>query len=90
MRRGIAGDGKVLLQCGVSLALPRIVGSVMRFNWVNALTHWFAAPTEPQGRARLNISKFALGVCPRCRGLRGVASLRCSHCGSPAPVTEDA
>jgi hypothetical protein len=59
----------------------------MRFDW---LKHWFAAPAEPQGRTRLNISKFVLGVCPRCRGLRAVASLRCSHCGSPAPVTEDA
>jgi hypothetical protein len=62
----------------------------MRFKWVNALKHWFAAPAESQDRARLNISKFALGVCPRCRGLRGVGSLRCSHCGSAKPVTEDA
>ena len=62
----------------------------MRFKWLNRLEGWFAAPAEPQGRARLNISKFALGVCPCCRGLRGVASLRCSHCGSAKPVTEDA
>ena len=62
----------------------------MRFPWSNALENWFAAPAEPQDRTRLNISRFALGVCPRCRGLRGVASLRCSHCGSAAPVTEDA
>ena len=47
----------------------------MRFPWSNALKHWFAAPAEPQGHTRLNISKFALGVCPRCRGLRAVASL---------------
>jgi len=59
----------------------------MRFEW---LKHWFAAPTQAEDHARLNISKFALGVCPRCRGLRGVASLRCSHCGSAKPVTEDA
>ena len=59
----------------------------MRFEW---LKHWFAAPEQAEDCARLNISKFALGVCPRCRGLRGVASLRCSHCGSAKPVTEDA
>jgi hypothetical protein len=62
----------------------------MRFNWLNELKRWFAAPAEPHDRARLNISKFALGVCPRCRGLRAVASLRCSHCGSAKPVAEDA
>ena len=62
----------------------------MRLEWLKVLEHWFAAPAEPQSRARLNISKFALGVCPRCLGLRAVASLRCSHCGSTAPVTEDA
>ena len=62
----------------------------MRLEWLKVLEHWFAAPAEPQDRARLDISKFALGVCPRCRGLRGVASLRCSHCGSVKPVTEDA
>jgi hypothetical protein len=47
-------------------------------------------PAERHDRTRLNISKFALGVCPRCRGLRAVASLRCSHCGSARAVTEDA
>ena len=62
----------------------------MRFKWLNALEHWFAAPAEPHDRARRDISKFALGVCPRCRGLRGVASGRCAHCDSAAPVTEDA
>ena len=62
----------------------------MRLEWLKVLEHWFAAPADTQDRARLNISKFALGVCPRCRGLRGVASLRCSHCGSAKPVTEDA
>ena len=62
----------------------------MRFSWLNALEHWFAAPAEAQDRAQLNISRFALGVCPRCRGLRRVASLHCTHCGSAASVTEDA
>ena len=58
--------------------------------WLNALEQLFAAPSEPAGRTRLSITKFSLGVCPGCRGLRGVASLRCSHCGSAKPVTEDA
>jgi hypothetical protein len=57
--------------------------------WLNALERLFAAPPATQQRARLNIAKFALGVCAGCRGLRGVASLRCSHCGSAKPVTED-
>ena len=58
--------------------------------WLNALERLFAAPSAMPQRTRLNIAKFALGVCPGCRGLRGVASLRCSHCGSAKPVTEDA
>ncbi len=62
----------------------------MRFKWLNALEQLFAAGPATPDRARLSISKFALGVCPGCRGLRGVASLRCSHCGSAKPVTEDA
>jgi hypothetical protein len=62
----------------------------MRFKWLNALEQLFAAPPATPDRARLSISKFALGVCPGCRGLRGVASLRCGHCGSAKPVTEDA
>jgi hypothetical protein len=62
----------------------------MRFRWLNALQGLFAVPPATPARARLNITKFALGVCPGCRGLRGVASLRCSHCGSTKPVIEDA
>ena len=62
----------------------------MRFRWFNALQSLFAAPAATQERAQLNLTKFALGVCPGCRGLRGVASLRCSHCGSTKPVIEDA
>jgi len=62
----------------------------MRFKWLDALEQLFAAPPGMPRRARLSITKFALGVCPGCRGLRGVASLRCSHCGSVKPVTEDA
>jgi len=62
----------------------------MRFKWLNVLGQLFAAPPATPDRARLSITKFALGVCPGCRGLRGAASLRCSHCGSVKPVTEDA
>jgi hypothetical protein len=62
----------------------------MRFKWWNALERLFAAPPATPDRARLSITKFALGVCPGCRGLRGVASVRCRHCGSAKPVTEDA
>jgi hypothetical protein len=58
--------------------------------WPNVLERLFANPPARPERARLSITKFALGVCPGCRGLRGVASLRCSHCGSVEPVTEDA
>ncbi|MGZ5910355.1 MAG: hypothetical protein ACXWLB_10815 [Reyranella sp.] len=58
--------------------------------WLNALERLFTAPPVTEQRPRLDIAKFALGVCPGCRGLRGVASLRCSHCGSAKPVTEDA
>ena len=54
-----------------------------------ALLEWlkplFAAPETP-GRQPLQVSRFGLGVCPGCRGLR----LRCEGCGSTALVTEDA
>jgi hypothetical protein len=62
----------------------------MRFKRSNALQHLFAGPPATPERARLSLTKFTLGVCPGCRGLRGVASLRCSHCGSVKPVAEDA
>ncbi len=62
----------------------------MRFKWLNALQGLFAAPPVGKVRVRLSITKFALGVCPGCRGLRGVASPCCSHCGSIRPVIEDA
>ena len=80
MRRGIAGGGEGLaaVRCftrtarlpgysAASRTIAACIGSAMRFDW---LKPWFAAPAEPQDRTRLNISKFALGVCPRCRGLR--------------------
>ena len=59
----------------------------MRFKWMKSL---FAAPTTPRERSLRDLTKFDIGVCPRCRGLRAVASLRCNHCSSEAPVTADA
>ncbi|MFO1084918.1 MAG: hypothetical protein U1E21_10160 [Reyranellaceae bacterium] len=60
---------------------------------MHALIEWlkplFAAPEAPV-RQPLKIAQFGLGVCPGCRGLRGVASPRCEACGNAAPVTEDA
>jgi hypothetical protein len=55
-------------------------------NWLRQL---FALPAGAKDRP-LQISKFGLGVCPGCRGLRSAASLRCSICDSTAAVTEDA
>jgi hypothetical protein len=49
----------------------------------------FAAESAPARRPR-DFSRFDLGVCPGCRGLRAVASLRCAHCDSAAPVVADA
>jgi hypothetical protein len=60
---------------------------------MNALLDWlrplFAAPETPPRRP-LTVGRFSLGVCPGCRGLRSVTSVRCDGCGSAAPVTEDA
>ena len=58
----------------------------MRFEWLQDL---FAVPDAAQALPR-QIAKFAIGVCPGCRQLRTVASLRCTYCGSAALVTEDA
>lgn len=57
--------------------------------WRDTLRDLFAAPAT-HGGPPLQLSKFDLGVCPRCRGLRAMASPVCSHCGSEAPVTADA
>jgi len=53
------------------------------------LRRFLAVPETPPRRP-LQVGQYGLGVCPRCRGLRSVASERCSFCGSVAPVTEDA
>ena len=37
-----------------------------------------------------DVTRFGIGFCPRCKRLRGAASLRCEYCGSAATVTPDA
>lgn len=54
------------------------------------LANLFATPQGPRERSLGDLTRFDIGVCPRCRGLRVTASLRCEHCGSEAPVTADA
>jgi hypothetical protein len=58
----------------------------MRFKWLNDL---FAEPTTPNDRPLRDLSRFDIGVCPGCRGLRTVASPRCDNCGSTRPVAAD-
>lgn len=59
----------------------------MTLRWLKEL---FADGT-PLGRRSLGeIGRFALGVCPGCRGLRAVASARCTLCRSDKRVIEDA
>jgi hypothetical protein len=58
----------------------------MRFKWLDEL---FAAPSTPHGRPLRDLSRFEMGVCPGCRGLRASASERCSHCGSTKPAVAD-
>ena len=54
--------------------------------WISTL---FEA-NSPTNRPPRDFTKFDLGVCPGCRGLRAVASLGCTTCGSDAPVAADA
>ncbi len=58
----------------------------MRFKWFEDL---FAEPPAPADRPLHDLSRFDLGVCPGCRGLRAAASPRCTHCGSTRPVAAD-
>jgi hypothetical protein len=58
----------------------------MLLAWIGAL---FAAES-PAARPPRDFTKFDLGVCPGCRGLRAVKSPHCAACGSAAPVTADA
>ena len=59
----------------------------MVFKWFEDL---FAAPPTRYDRPLRDFSRFDIGVCPGCRQIRSVASLRCTTCGSAAPVTADA
>lgn len=59
----------------------------MRFKWLDDL---FAESAAPNDRPLRDLSRFDIGVCPGCRGLRVTASLRCSHCDSTRAVTADA
>lgn len=59
----------------------------MRFKWLDDL---FAESAAPNDRPLRDLSRFDMGVCPGCRGLRVTASPRCSHCGSTKAVTADA
>jgi hypothetical protein len=58
--------------------------------WIDNLRRRLAAPAHQAGRSRLDITKFGIGFCPGCKRLRGVASARCTYCGSIAAVVEDA
>jgi hypothetical protein len=58
----------------------------MRLSWISAL---FEAESPSTATPR-DFSKFDLGVCPGCRGLRTVKSAQCTACGSRAPVSADA
>lgn len=58
-------------------------------SWQNFLRDLFAPPPT-KGSVLPRVSRFDLGVCPGCRGLRLVNSPRCEHCGNTASVTADA
>ncbi|MBX9944036.1 MAG: hypothetical protein K2Y40_08150 [Reyranella sp.] len=58
----------------------------MRLGWLKG---WFDAPTAARDRPLFDLSRFDMGGCPGCRGLRTAASLRCSHCGDTRPVIGD-
>ena len=53
------------------------------------IANLLAVESAPVRRPR-DLSKFDLGVCPGCRGLRAVANPRCVHCDSAATVVADA
>jgi hypothetical protein len=60
--------------------------SGMLLFWIGTL---FEAD-NPAARPPRDFTKFDLGVCPGCRGLRAVQSSQCTACGSTSPVTADA
>ncbi len=59
-------------------------------SWREMLGDLFAAPPVRSGRTLPDLTRFDLGVCPGCKGLRLATSPRCMHCGSAAAVTADA
>ena len=59
-------------------------------NWREMLGSLFAAPPARTAPTLRDLTRFDLGVCPGCKGLRRATSPRCTHCGSAAPVTADA
>ncbi len=59
----------------------------MLLAWINAL---FDVTERTSARPLRDFSKIDLGVCPGCRGVRAVASVECSACGSVARVAADA
>jgi len=50
---------------------------------------WLDGLLTPAERP-MRIASFTIGVCPGCRRLRAVASVRCETCGSTRAVPEDA
>jgi hypothetical protein len=58
-------------------------------NWWQQILGYLASVDAPHGSAR-DLSRFDMGVCPGCRGLRAVASPTCQACGSVRAVTADA
>ncbi len=59
-------------------------------NWREMLGDLFATPQIRTDRSLPASTRFDLGVCPGCKGLRLAVSPRCEHCGSQAPVAADA
>lgn len=57
--------------------------------WWRDVIDYLAATDAPHGGAR-DLTRFDMGVCPGCRGLRAVASATCQACGSVRPVAADA
>lgn len=64
----------------------------MRLTWLNALFEVAESPSArpPRDLSKYDFSRFDMGVCPGCRGLRAVASPQCTACSSAARVVADA
>jgi hypothetical protein len=57
--------------------------------WWRDMIDYLATPDAPHAKTR-DVTRFDMGVCPGCRGLRAVASPTCESCGSVRAVTADA